>query len=148
MRRSLPSSLVAAGCVLACAAPATTQTFKPALTIQLPDGAKPQAVVIGDFDSDAKQDLAIADYAGNAVHVRLGNGDGTFRGDGKFTASCGRRTSRRADLNADGNEDLTVAGRTPGDSDIAIAPGAGTGTFAIRSGFDQPGTTHAIAVGD
>ena len=148
MRRSLPISLVAAGCLLASAAPATAQTFKPAPTIQLPDGAKPQAVVIGDFDSDGKQDLAIADYAGNAVHVRLGNGDGTFRGDGKFTGLVRPEDIAVADLNADGNEDLTVAARTPGDGDIGIAPGAGTGAFTLRSGFDLPGTTHAIAVGD
>ena len=52
-------------------------TFQGQMTY--PVGAKPVAIVAGDFNGDGRTDLAIANYCANDVSVLLGNGDGTFQ---------------------------------------------------------------------
>src|SRR5262249_37831481 len=42
-------------------------------------GAGPRSLTVGDFNGDARPDLATANEVGNSVSVLLGNGDGTFR---------------------------------------------------------------------
>src|SRR4051812_22642079 len=42
-------------------------------------GANPLSVVVADFNSDGKLDMASANWRANSVSVLLGNGDGTFQ---------------------------------------------------------------------
>src|ERR1700687_4218540 len=44
-----------------------------------PVGTSPSAVVVGDFNSDGKSDIAVANSGSANVSVLLGNGDGTFK---------------------------------------------------------------------
>lgn len=54
------------------------RTFDAAQETQTGPLTTPEAVVIGDFDGDAKLDVATPDLLGDAVIVLLGNGDGTL----------------------------------------------------------------------
>ena len=42
----------------------------------VPVGAAPHGIAVGDFDGDGHEDLAVADSRASGVSVRLGNGDG------------------------------------------------------------------------
>ena len=140
MRRLLPLTALL---VLAAAAPAGAD-------INLGSGARPQAIATGDFNSDGRQDLAIADISseGKRVFLRLGNGDGTFRGEGTLANQPLPEDLAVADFTADGNEDLVVAARLGAASDVAYAYGAGNGSFEQRGTSELPGTAHSLAIGD
>jgi VCBS repeat protein len=106
-------------------------------------------MTVGDFNSDGHQDLAIADEEARCIHLRLGNGDGTFRDGGKAVGTTGMPEDLGvADFNADGNEDLAVAAWVAGYAGLGYARGAGNGAFTIGLGFVLPGKARALAVGD
>ena len=77
-------------------------------------GSGPNAVVVGDFNDDGLQDLAVADYGiypqrAKTVSVLLGNGNGTFRAPQAFTVGNGAVGLVIGDFNRDNKQDLAVA---------------------------------------
>ena len=52
-------------------------------------GLNPESVVVGDFNRDGNQDLAVANAGSHTVSVLLGNGDGTFQAAMTFAAGRG-----------------------------------------------------------
>ena len=109
----------------------------------------PQAIAVGDFDSDGSQDLAIADFAEDRLYVRLGNGDGTFTDAGGVDGLSRPFDVVVGDFNADGTEDLAVAAGVSPNFDIAVLRGQGDGSFQpllpIQLG---DAVVHSLAVGD
>jgi hypothetical protein len=92
----------------------------------LPTGSNPSGVFQGDFNGDGKPDLI---YTDAALHVLLGNGDGTFRpGQNIAFPSSNASVLAVADVNLDGKLDLIlgVSGTQPA---IAVMLGNGDGTF-------------------
>lgn len=71
----------------------------------------PQSIIKGDFNNDAKLDIAVSLNAPNQVGVFLGNGDGTFGQMTKIpTNSGGTPTSLvAADFNLNGRLDLMTS---------------------------------------
>jgi hypothetical protein len=112
-------------------------------------GLSAYQVVIGDFNSDGKPDLAVtADGAnGNGmVTVFLGNGDGSFTqksavpvGDLYYAVASG-------DFNGDGIPDLAIVDFN---EKLTILLGNGDGTFANKVSMSLPsGYSSTIAVSD
>src|ERR1700755_1203141 len=68
-------------------------------------GHSPQSVVVGDFNGDGKQDLAVLNTTSNTVSLLLGNGDGSFQAAKNF--NCGNNPASLAvgDFNGDGKLD-------------------------------------------
>jgi hypothetical protein len=75
-----------------------------------PAGGGPTSVVVGDFNGDGHQDLAVANAVDNTVSVLLGNGDGNFGPTTTVFLTYPRPFSVAAgDFSGDGKPDLAVA---------------------------------------
>jgi hypothetical protein len=115
----------------------------------------PQKIVVGDFNNDGNQDLAVAqqDICGGCAYITQfhGNGDGTFAAGVEAFASEGDYFDMAAaDFNRDGHLDLVaLLGTTPLPAGVTLL-GNGDGTFASsffgNSGVNPwPETSLAIA---
>ena len=82
---------------------------------------------IGDFNSDGKLDLALAENAFNATQLQifLGNGDGSFRLGAAYLPGSSPGQVVAADLNGDHHLDLVVRS----EAELTILLGKGDGTF-------------------
>src|SRR5579862_1637884 len=124
--------------LLAIPALAWSQTRKFQNPVFLPTANDPGALAVGDWNHDNKPDLIYIDGTSvAALHVLLGNGDGTFTPGQTVTLpsdACHYFVGRScyltsADINGDGKPDLILA--AVGNSLIGIVAllGNGDGTF-------------------
>ncbi|NJM24109.1 MAG: DUF4347 domain-containing protein [Richelia sp. SM1_7_0] len=115
-------------------------TFSPALTPTVAVGFAPYSVNVGDFNSDAKQDLAVANYDenNNNVSIFLGDGSGGFSaapipnitvGNSPVSVSVG-------DFNGDGKQDLVTANNDAGSISVVLNVNNIIGTSELIS-FQQ-----------
>jgi hypothetical protein len=120
-------------------------SFSPA--VNYPVGSGPQAVVVADFNNDARLDLAVADAASNTVSVLLGNANGTFQPALSSATGAGPVSLVAGDFNADGKMDLATANNAS--SDVSVLLGVGDGTFQPPASAGLGGAAPAsVAVGD
>src|ERR1017187_1231541 len=89
-------------------------------------GTLPNATAAGDFNSDGKTDLAVANYGGG-VSILLGNGDGSFQPAVSYAAGGHVYSLTVGDFNGDGKADLAVTNLVEGT--VSILLGVGDGTF-------------------
>src|SRR6266566_1272414 len=134
MRRLLSFILMA---VPALAWPQARRFQNP---VFLPTANDPGALVVGDWNHDNKPDLIYIDGTSSAaLHVLLGNGDGTFT-PGQTVAlpsdACHYVVGRScflssADINGDGKPDLVFAAVGNSLTGIIALLGNGDGTFGL-----------------
>jgi len=112
-------------------------------------------VLTGDFNNDGKLDLALPDFANNAVKILLGKGNGKF--NAPISVIGGGNVSRPqglsvGDFNKDGNLDLAFTSPNDfgGGGGVGILLGNGDGTFNYSGtygwligslGLGAPGTS-------
>jgi uncharacterized repeat protein (TIGR01451 family) len=119
-------------------------------------GTSPAAVVVADFNSDGKPDIAVANSGSGNVNILLNNGDGTFKPTVNFDAGMTSPTFIDvSDFNQDGIQDLAIwsLSLSPGPvgSTLSILLGNGDGTFqapkttALPAPVDQYTLDLAIA---
>src|SRR5579864_2375791 len=109
----------------------------PATFANLPTiavGKVPLNVVLGDFNADGIQDLAVVNSADNNVTILLGNGDGTFKAATGSPVNLGHNPQGATvgDFNNDSKLDLAVVNKD--DNTVSILLGNGDGTFKQASG--------------
>ena len=115
-------------------------------------GSNPQSVAVGDFNSDGRDDMAVALRASDEVSVHLSAGMiATPFPDPPVTYAAGDAPEFVAvgDFNSDGIEDLAFANHDS--SEVTVRLGAGDGTFATQapgSPLAVGGQPSSIAVGD
>jgi Bacterial Ig-like domain (group 3)/FG-GAP-like repeat len=113
-----------------------TFTLVPTRSFSLLSGANASdpAIVSADFNHDNKVDVAVDD--GSAIHIFLGNGDGTFKTGPAYATVGNLGYILAVDLNGDGNVDIWsgFAGKgIYGDDEDSLVSyalmGNGDGTF-------------------
>jgi hypothetical protein len=131
----------------ACDAP-TTLFPNPAI----PLGTSPDAVAVGDFDGDGRQDIAVANYGTaygahpDTVTILKGNGSGLFSKIEEIPVGRSPTAIASGDLNEDGHLDLVVASSNSSDVSILIATGDGGLAPVGRLTVGQDPST--LALGD
>ena len=104
-------------------------------------GTSPYLVVVGDFNGDGIQDLAMANGGSNNVTVLLGNGSGGFTAAAGSPFAVGSWPVSLAvgDFNGDGIQDLAIANF--GGNNVTVLLGNGSGGFtapqAARSRWER-----------
>jgi hypothetical protein len=113
--------------------------FTPATGSQFALGTYPISLVVGDFNGDGNQDLAVANAGTNNVTVLLGNGSGGFAPAPGGPSPVGIYPISIAvgDFNGDGIQDVAVtawlnSSSTPGT--VTVLLGNGSGGFAAAAG--------------
>ncbi|MDI6774057.1 MAG: matrixin family metalloprotease [Verrucomicrobiota bacterium] len=92
--------------------------------------ALPSSVVIGDWNLDATQDVAVANFGQDNVTILFGIGRGRFGGPAltnTLPVGAGPCALVRSDINGDGFMDLVTANRNT--NSISILYGLGDGRF-------------------
>ena len=142
MKRVLPG--IAVSLLLCVAMTASAQEFLSAK--DYPVGKSPVAVVVGDFNRDAKLDLAVANSGSSDLSILLGNGDGTFRPavshalDNPPTFVC------VGDFNGDQNPDLVFGDMFK--TTVTVLLGNGDGNFQPPVQYDVGITAEYIVAAD
>jgi VCBS repeat-containing protein len=111
-------------------------------------GTAPDAVAVGDFNRDGRQDLAIADQSSevNNVSLLIGSGSGTFTPGSPVTVGSLPVSVVVGDFNGDGIEDLATA---DADSNaVSVLIGSGSGTFTPGSPVTVGSSPNSVVVGD
>jgi hypothetical protein len=130
-------------------------TFQP--NVKYPIGTSLSGITRGDFNNDAKLDIAVSITAPVEVAVLLGNGDGTFSQPNRFgTNATGSPTSVvAADFNGDGRLDLMTSDpiycRTAPcflTKTATVLLGNGDGTFQTPRQFDTVTPVQQLDTGD
>ncbi|MDX8402706.1 MAG: FG-GAP-like repeat-containing protein, partial [Mariprofundaceae bacterium] len=111
-------------------------------------GTTPERLVAGNFVIDGYADLAVADRAGNAVHILAGDGTGAWTVVSSIPVGLAPVDIASGDFNRDGYADLAVADNASHDAYVMLGDGAGgfvqTQAVALATTV-WPGS---IAVGD
>jgi hypothetical protein len=110
-----------------------------------PAGSGAYAVAVGDFNRDARQDLAVVNQNANNVSVLLGNGMGSFGAAANFGVGSMPSFVAVSDFNGDNKQDLAVADFS---SNVSVLLGDGMGSFGPASNFSVGGSVESVAVGD
>jgi len=99
-------------------------------------GDAPRSIEAADFNGDEHADLAVVNssYYSEDVSILLGNGDGTFQADVRYSVGRNPSSAVAEDLNEDGNPDLVVTSFY--DDNISVLLGIGDGTFQDAVSYD------------
>lgn len=133
-----------------------TGAFQPPVNYPVggPPVSAPEAVAVGDLNSDAKPDLAVANGLMWELSVLLGNGNGTFQNHRNYGPS-GRRLPAAialADFNRDAKLDVAIAERGEAfwEGGLLVWLGGGDGTFpGWWTDYPEPGAYPVdLAIGD
>ena len=116
-------------------------TFKE--RVDYATGNSPRPIVMGDFNADGNEDLAVGNLGDRSVSVLLGNGDGTFQMLATYEGVIASSVAV-GDFNGDGKPDLAVDNL----SVVSVLLGNGDGTFQTPVGYAIGSYAESVAVGD
>lgn len=127
--------------------------------IDVPVGEFPQSLVLGDFNGDGVQDLAVAcagtpipfvnRFEKGKITILLGDGRGFFSlvpGVNALTVGVNPSNIKVGDFNGDGKQDLAVINEDS--NDLSIRFGKGDGTFIGEQQIAVGTTPTGLVVGD
>ena len=107
-------------------------TLGPRRVVHNPGFGGSSDLAIADFNRDGKGDLVAGDTTNNALHVRLGKGNGRFRDDKEVSLSSADPSGlTTGDFNRDGKADIGIASYSP--TRVVTVMGKGNGKFGPES---------------
>lgn len=114
--------------------PGTTGPLRVDNSVFLPETSvttlpNPEDLALADLDRDGVEDLILVTSSGNAVQVRLGNGNGTFAAASSFATLASPGSLAVGDLDRDGVLDVVVG--AVGGLDVLLGNGDGTLQAAV-----------------
>jgi hypothetical protein len=127
-----------------------TGIFKSMTNYSTGDGSAPYSVAVGDFNSENRLDVVVANSETNNVIIFNGFGNGMFFTGAKYSTGdrSGPYTVVISDLNNDNRSDLAIA--NSGTNNVFLLYGFGDGTFgnkiSYQLGYDY--RPYSIAVTD
>jgi hypothetical protein len=124
----------------------TNFAVAPACTIPPCSSIRPQAVVVGKFDTDSDPDLAVVNEGTNDVSILLGGSGGSFGTPASFPVGSTPRSIAVGKFNTDSDPDLAVANE--GTNDISVLLGDAGGTFTGPTNFGVGSAPTSIATGE
>src|SRR4030095_16714410 len=86
--------------------PATCNPVSFSAASNVSVGTNPYSVAVGDFNSDGKQDLAVANQSSDNVSILLGDGAGSFSAASNVSVGTAPYSVAVGDFNGDGKQDL------------------------------------------
>jgi hypothetical protein len=107
---------------------------------------RPRSIVVGDFNNDHIQDLAMVSETSNTVSISLGNGSGGFGNFSTIAVGSGPFSIAVGDFNKDGKQDLVTANSLS--NNISILLGNGTGSFNFLGHFNTGLSPYSVIVED
>ena len=113
----------------------------------------PVSMVLGNFNNDAKPDLALVDYFPNAdgVSILLGKGAGAFGKAKGFPVGNAPSSLAVGDINQDSRDDLAVTS-TDVSKSVSVVLGRGGGSFGAATNYSTGvggfGVPTAVAIGN
>ncbi|CAF1220352.1 unnamed protein product [Rotaria sp. Silwood1] len=105
-------------------------TFANPMTFSTGFDSLPHAVVVGDFNSDIRPDIAVANSGSNTIGLLLGYGNGTFSHQITYPTHGHPISLAVGDLNDDTQLDIVVANDG---SNIQVLLGNDNGTFTNQA---------------
>lgn len=114
--------------------------------IDLPSGANPVAVAVGDFNNDGKTDFAVANDFDNSVGVYIGNGDGTFQTAVTYAVNLFPLNMFVGDFNNDGKLDIVTVNAH--NRSVSVLLGNGDGTFQTHLDATVGANPQSLNIGD
>jgi hypothetical protein len=127
-------------------------TFQPAQTYAV--GTNPNAVVVGDFNGDGHDDLAVSNEglttsgSGSSVSVLLGNGDGTFQPAENYAVGTKPVALALGDFTGTGKLDLVMANKWGYNLSVLLGNGDGSFQPAVKYDLSNWQAPVSVAVGD
>jgi PKD repeat protein len=113
-------------------------------------GSLPRTIAVGDLNNDGFQDMVVANYNSNNLHVLLGSASGLFANaaGSPITAGSGPFQCVVTDFNMNGSLDIAVCNW--GTSNVSVFFGNGTGSFnqATGSPINCGNGPHPMCIGD
>lgn len=104
------------------------------------------STIVGDFNGDGNQDLAVAKWADNNVSIYFGVGNGTFGSTTTYAVGTRPMFIASDDFDADGLTDLVAA--NSGSDNVSVLLGISGGTFASAVNYSVSSSPYAVTVGD
>jgi hypothetical protein len=117
------------------------------LETNMPTGALPRDIAVGDFNHDGFLGFATANTDSNSVSVFLGNSNGLSWTRTDYPVGVGPHGIAVGDFNGDGNLDLVTANRIGNTITILLGNGLGGFHRSVELTVSN-GSPYSVAVGD